>query len=243
MSSAVLDLFRYTRARVTEQDIVDFSPGDPGYGSYVKVWTEIRRTGVIPEQTEFDLSEVIGLTGWARPEDWEAAERFRRYRRFTTSVGIALLHLGNDSEMVRPANYLARELIIDWDRADSGHLALIREVASATREYLLADGSENEYPFFTFAGMVLGQLAGDWPGAEEAATQLIVDEGAVRRNEALNWLIVENRFLLGLTNYNQLHGDWIVFADGLSNPNGHEDTQLVIDALKAGAGPERRFVR
>lgn len=232
MNPFVGALFEYTRARVTDQDIVDYSPGDPGYPDYVRLWTEIRRSGKIPERSEFDLSEVIRLTGWAQPDCEKNPERFRCYRRFTTCVGIALLHLGNDSECVRPANYLARDLIIDLDLTNIKHLALARDVASVTRDILLADGSEVGYPFFTFAVMILAQVARDWSGAEAAATQLISDERAVRSNESLNYLIEDNRFLLGLSNYNQLHKDWLAFAGDLRNPNSHEDTQSVIDALK-----------
>ena len=80
--------------------------------------------------------------------------------------------------------------------------------------------------------MILAQIDRDWSGAEAAASQLICDESAVRHNEALNWMITDDRFLLGLSNYDQLHNEWISFAKELKNPNHHEDTQLVIDALK-----------
>ena len=233
MHPSVTALFEYTRSRVTDQDIIDYSPGDPGYPDYVNLWTAIRRSGVIPKETEFDLSEVIGLTGWGQPEEEKDPERVRCYRRFTSSVGIALLHYGNDSSCVRPANYLARDLIIDLDRSCKTHLRLVRQVVVATRDTLLANGFEEDYPFFTFARMILSQIAGSWLDAEAAATQLLIDEDAVRKNESLNMMIADDRFLLALSSFDQVHQDWVSFANDLRNPNSHEDTQLVIDALKA----------
>ena len=47
MNPSVDALFQYTRSRVTDQDIVDFSPSDPGYPNYVKLWTQIRRSGIM----------------------------------------------------------------------------------------------------------------------------------------------------------------------------------------------------
>lgn len=231
MDSSVVNLFQYTQSRVTDQDIIDFSPGDPGYGDYVKLWTQIRRSGSIPRETEFDLSEVIGLTGWANPEEWDDPERFRNYRRFTSAVGVALLHEGNDSESVRVANYLARDLIVDLDSTSKRHLALLRDVAASTRLVLSTTNLDDGFPFFTFISMILAQRAGDWQVSEQAAAQLIEDDSVVRANESLNWRVQDDRFLLGLSNYDQLHADWISLARGLENPNNHEETQLVVDAL------------
>ena len=76
MDSSVIGLFQYTQSRVTDQDIIDYCPGDPGYLNYVKLWTQIKHSGSIPQKTDFDLSEVIGLTGWATPEEEKDPERF-----------------------------------------------------------------------------------------------------------------------------------------------------------------------
>ena len=231
MDSSVINLFEYTRSKVTEQDIIDYSPGDPGYPDYVRLWTQIWRSGSIPRQTEFDLSETIGLTGWARPEDEDDPEKFRGYRRFTSAVGVALLHQGNDSESVRVANYLARDLIIDLDATDKRHHSILSEVAVTTRHVLSTSNLDEGYPYFTLASMILAQKAENWAASESHATQLIKDECAVRENEALNWMIQDDRFLRGLSNYNQVQEDWTAFAQQLKNPNKHEDSQLVIEAL------------
>lgn len=231
MHSSIIDLFQYTRSRVTDQDIIDFSPGDPGYPNYVKLWTEIRKSGLIPQRANFNLSEVIGLTCWAAPKDWNDPLRFLNYRRFTVAVGIALLHYGNDSESVHPANYLACKLILDLDPSSDRYLALLRAVLSPTRDILCSTNLDEGYPFFTFASMILAQKAQDWNCAEDFASQLILDENSVRNNKALSWIIKDDRFLLGLSNYNQLHKHWLSFATELKNPNDHEDTQLIIDSI------------
>jgi hypothetical protein len=224
-------LFEFTRSRVSERHIADFSPNDPGYHSYVRLWTRIRRSGAVPTKTEFDLSEVIGLTGWANPNEFSDPDRFREYRRFTSAVAIALIHLGNDTECVRPANYVARDLIVDCDSNELEHLQLVRSVFPITRDVLAATNCEVEYPFFTFGELILAQMANDHDDATRHAAELIADESAVRNNESLNWCLEDSRFLLGLTNYDQLHADWIRFATKLSNPRCDTNIQLVIDAI------------
>ena len=38
IDQSVRDLFKYTRAEVTKNDILVFSPNDPGYEDYVKIF-------------------------------------------------------------------------------------------------------------------------------------------------------------------------------------------------------------
>lgn len=232
LDESIEALFQFTRSKITGQDIVDFSPNDPGYPSYVKLWKYILRTGVVPERTGFDLSEVIGLTGWSNPIEEQYPERFRNYRRFTSAVAAALLCYGNDSESVRPANYLARDLIIDLNRSDPKHLILLRKAFPEIKARLTASGEEVEYPFFTFGEVILAQIAGDFEASELAASQLIKEESSIRTDETMNYLIQNQHFLLGLTVYDQLHSDWLKFSRELINTSGHEDMQFIIDSFK-----------
>jgi len=235
MEPCVYSLFQFTRSRVTAKHIAEFSPGDPGYEDYVRLWTGILRTGELPTQTQFDLSEVIGLTGWVNSDTFAHPDRFRQYRRFTSAVAIALVHAGNDCESVRPANYLARDLIVDCDPSDPEHLLRVRNVFLPTRDVLADTNQEPEYPFFTFGALILAQLANDQEEAVRHAAQLVEDEAAVRTNESLVLFRDDSRFLLGLTNYDQLHGDWVRLASGLSNPLQDVNTQLIIDAMTEAA--------
>lgn len=242
MAPSVTALFEYVRSKVSDQDILDFPPNDPGRTDYIRLWTKIWDTGEIPRKSEFDLSEVIGLTGWADSEKVRDPKRFRNFRRFTSVVGIALLHYGNPSDEVRPANYLAHDLITDLDRSDKPCLALLRGAFLTTREVLLAGMQESEYPFFTFGSMILAQIAKDWRSSESYATQLIEDEAAVRKNGNLNYAVVNGHFLLGLTNFDRFHKDWITFAHELRNKTDHEATQLVMDAIRSPLEMKRRWL-
>ena len=229
MNPHVKTLFELARSRVSEQHIADFSPTDPGYESYVRLWTHIHRSGEIPKQSKFDLSEVIGLTGWASLDDFDEPLRFRQYRRFTSAVAVALIEFGNDTESVRVGNYLARDLMIDAEITDRKHFDLVRRVFPIVRDTLVKTNFEYEYPYFTFGSLILAQWAGDYGESASFALKLIEDEAAVRNNESLNWGIEDSRFLLGLTNYDQLNADWIRFASQLSNPHNDENLQKVMD--------------
>lgn len=231
MNRHIESLFELTRSRVSEQHIADFSPSDPGYDSYVRLWTRIYRSGEIPKQTEFDLSEVIGLTGWAKPTDFDDPNRFREYRRFTSAVGSALIESGNDTERVRVGNYLARDLIVDIDIDDVKHFESVRLVFPVLRETLLKTNNDKQYPYFTLGSLILAQMAGDIAESETLAAQLIEDDATVRKNDSINWIIQDSRFLFGLTNYDQLNSDWITWVLELENPNGDSNLTLVIDAF------------
>ena len=144
---------------------------------------------------------------------------------------MALLHAGNTSDCVGAANYLAHDLISDFDMADAEHLALLRTIFPSTRELLVTSNGENEYPFFTFGSLILAQMDADWKGAADEAKRLIDDDASVRANPALNNYVENERFLLGLTNYSQMHDKWLEFAARLTNPEGNMDIQLIIDAM------------
>ncbi|MGH1470705.1 MAG: hypothetical protein ACRBCS_05890 [Cellvibrionaceae bacterium] len=231
MNPFVDTLFQITRRSINERHISDFSPVDPGYESYVQLWTRIFQSGEIPHQTDFDLSEVIGLTGWEPITDLTQASRFRDYRRFTSSVGVALIALGNDSESVRVANYLARDLIIDSHLNDREHFAAVRNVFPQVRETLIQTNYEEEYPFFTLRSLILAHMAGDFDAMPLLASRLIDDEASVRNNESLNGSVADQRFLFGLTNYDQLNRDWVKLTKTLTNPTDDPDVKLVIDTI------------
>ena len=231
MNPLVDTLFQLTRRLITERHIRDFSPADPGYESYVQLWTRILRTGEIPEKSEFDLSEVIGLTGWASPTDFNQPSQFREYRRFTSAVGVALITFGNESESVRVANYLARDLIVDSHVNDREHFDAVRNVFPLVRETLLQTNYEEEYPFFTLGSLILAHMAGDIDEMQTLASQLIDDDASVRNNESLSWSVQDSRFLFGLTNYNQLKADWVTLASSLKNPSNDPNIQMVMDTF------------
>lgn len=238
MNEHIESLFQLTRSRITTQHIIDYTPYDPGYDSYVELWTHILVSGEIPKTSDFCLSEVIGLTGWSDPKGYKHPERFRAYRRFTSTVAAALIELGNDTERVRIGNYMARDLIIDADVKDQKHFNLLRKAFPAIRSALIklnhADyymNDENEYPYFTCGSLILAQMAGDYDSSLLLASQLIDDDADVRNDESLNYAVVNSNFLFGLTGYHQLNSDWLHFISKLTNPSNDETLQLVIESL------------
>lgn len=64
--SAVRALCDYCATHIAPGDIERFAPSDPGYDNYVRVWSVILETGTVPagRRYRFELTEVIGLTGW-----------------------------------------------------------------------------------------------------------------------------------------------------------------------------------
>lgn len=224
-------LFELARSRVTETHIRDFSPADPGYKDYVKLWTRIYQTGAIPSTPEFEHTEVINLTGWSNPDDYDEPEQFRRFRRFTTSVAVLLTLKGNHLEDIRVANYLARDLIVDLDQNDRQQLAAVKRVLSLLRCYSMQEQLDAEYPFFTLALMILANRQGDDVETERLAAQLIQDESSVRKNDQMNWGIENPRFLFGLTVYDQLNDEWLAMVSQMTVRRMSEEVQLVLESL------------
>ena len=74
-------------------------------------------------------------------------------------------------------------------------------------------------------------MASDFSEMPRLAKQLIDDEMAVRKNDSLNWGIVNPKFLFGLTNYDQLNEDWAGLVADLTNPSNDPSLQFVIKTL------------
>lgn len=229
ISANVLSLFEYTRSRVSPEHIAEFSPNDPGYENYVRLWTDICRSGQIPDKNEVDIFEVIGLTSWRDPERCQSPERYREYRRFTTAVAVSLVHQGSDIELRRGTNYLARDLIVDTGLQQTEHFELVRKVLLETRDVAKNDGREPEYPFFTLAALILAQQAGEIEYSIELAEQLLKEDNSARQQ--MPWAAFDDRFLFGLTNYDQFNEEWFEYARRLNNPTGNEALEFVVEGL------------
>lgn len=230
--TSIVQLFQQSRCKVSRDDIVAFAPVDPGYDDYVRLWSEIQGTGSIPTELSFDLQEVIGMTGWGVAARWgDKVQRFLAFRRFTSAVAMMLVHRGHDVDSVRPANYLARDLVIDqfdfYGSIQKRTFGTLREAIQDTRVLLRSVG-DAQFPYFTLGAMILAQLEGDWTAAEQAASQLIADEQEARSFQLYS---IPTDFLFGLTVYDQLNHDWRRMIAGLRNPNHHGDTAAIIEAL------------
>jgi hypothetical protein len=84
-----------------------------------------------------------------------------------------------------------------------------------------------EYPFCLLAGMMMAQDLRRFEQASDLAGQLIEAEGLMR----VESYFPGREFLMGLTNYDSLHGEWLGLAKSLENSEGSEAVRLVIDAL------------
>src|SRR4051794_40692378 len=110
MPDACWKIFDYTLQRVTPADVRDFAPQDPGYAGYVQAFLEILARRRLPDEDSFSLSETIGLTRWVNADAERDPTRFRRFRTFTNSVGMAM----SAANMTEEApNYFVIELIED----------------------------------------------------------------------------------------------------------------------------------
>ena len=237
MDSPTLVLFHLLRERLTEKDIQDFSPADPGYDSYVKLWTTIFATGKMPCESEFDLDEVIGLTGWFPADEATNPDRFRIYRLFTSSVACGLYLTDIEFGSRRPLNYTLVRLINDaFDLGDRdihssiGDVLVELKVSLKQQRYL-----DEEAPFLDAAEMIWAQRIGDFQRSESSAEALILEEHLVRKQMGDHFW-GGTKFLFGLTISDLLNSEWNDAFAKLTNPNNHEETQLVIDALTEKLG-------
>lgn len=230
-------LFDFTRSQITEQHIRKHSPTDPGYANYVRVWTEIMRSGVPPTRADFDLTETIGLTSWWSNAPAERSPSFLEYYRFTSAVALSLVHSGNDCEEVRPGNFLAYDLVSQCRIPGDPFFRLVREVLPVTRHHLSETDFDTDFPFFTLGSMVLAHMVDDHAEVARLAPQLIEDESRVRRELPAG---MGPRFLLDTTGYQLRNNQWLALAQGLTNPRGDADLQLLIETF-ASLSPEPTF--
>lgn len=78
--------------------------------------------------------------------------------------------------------------------------------------------------------MILAQMDGDNAAADAAATQLILDEVAVRSDPEQIWM-QDDRFLLGIPMFANMNAEWVRLAGLLRNANEHPATVRAIEAL------------
>ena len=97
MPAACDALLTCTTAQVTEQDILDFSPHDPGYPNYVRILTDILLTRRLPSKSgsRFDVAEAVNVALFRLAPD--NPPRLRRFRCFTSAVALSLLAGGDDT--------------------------------------------------------------------------------------------------------------------------------------------------
>ncbi|HEY1123633.1 MAG TPA: hypothetical protein VGE67_18595 [Haloferula sp.] len=186
------DFFEFHRARVTDGDIRDMVPNDPGYGGYVRFLKEIRKTSLLPNAPHGDLWEVVCAPpiGPKKPLPSPEAEQFQasmvRYRNFVFSIALGSVDTGADNDWIwlHPISWLLE----DADRRDRSYLRLLRSALDATGEKL-ADShySRDAPPFFTLGVLILSSWLKDSAGASAAAKRIIREDGDFRTDQKAKW--------------------------------------------------------
>jgi hypothetical protein len=234
------------RARVTVENIRHHVPNDPGWPGYVRVCEEMRRTGSIPEELKFDLTETISLTCWGDPATSKDPDGLRAFRNFTNAAAMILVSRGwTDGDLIPHPNCLAANLLTDADRRDSHHLGLLRNAFAVLIPILKADTYSSDGPYLIFGEMLLAQWLNDFPAAARAAASLIKEERSVRHSRS-EWLVKDERFLLGLSYSPHGGHDWLSLAESLTNPLRDPDVErvtLLLNDLRPPIPPPRRSKR
>jgi len=228
MKSACFELFEYASQHVSPKDISDFCPSDPGYPDYVREFTAILSSRIPPTKSNFDITETIGLTRWADANHQRDAIRFRWFRTFTNSVGIAICSGSEGPNDCMPPNYFGISLLNDaLALRDAQLLRLLSPVFSDLHQRLYESAwFSEEAPFFLLGQLVLAFM-GFAPGADIARlTEELIAEATHHAGYA------SPDFLWGCTFFDQLHNRWKHLVE-LSFPRNADTDWITVlrDAL------------
>jgi len=134
--TASIQLFDYARRFVSPKDITDFCPSDPGYPDYVLQFNSILKTCRVPSASNFAINETVDLTIYADASSKEDPIRFRRFRIFTSSVGLGVSVLvGGGGSFEMEPNYIAISLMDDALVLED--VELLQQLGPAFAEYYL----------------------------------------------------------------------------------------------------------
>ncbi len=184
---ALSGFFEFHRARITDEDIRDMVPGDPGYGGYVRFLEKVRDTGLLPDDYDPDLWEVVCAPPIGSKETLPSplAGPFQasmiRYRNFVFSIALGSIDtVGPSGEWSWYGPICC--LIEDADRQDRAYLRLLRAALEAAREKMAGVVTlvEADPLFFTLGVFFANGWLKDYRGMSEAARWLIKEEGELR---------------------------------------------------------------
>jgi hypothetical protein len=197
MSIHCMELFRYAASRVSWKDVEEFVRHD----DLVFEWNHILSTRSLPTVLNFEISEPIGFTQRTYAGSVRHPPRFRRFRIFTNSTGLAMAAAGMVHDSV-PVIYLMANLI-----EDARHLsdpALNGRLLSALDEFETLPGVFGvEDRLFVQLSRILVRLMTqqDEDQIPQLTEMLIKAESQVPK-------VSSAEFLWGCTNFNQLHVVW-----------------------------------
>ena len=235
MKSRLDDLFEFATSEVTDADFRMFCPNEPGEANYVDLCSEVKRTGKIPEVVDPDWFEVFGIAQRGSPDEASQEERFVRFKLFCGAVAAKFLLREPGLDPVVIVNYVCCSLVMAARELKQRELTEILVdvfpvLAKEMEDYRAPSGwVVQESPFCLLAGMLMAQDLEEFEVASDLARRLVKAEEVVR----VESFFPGHEFLMGLTNYDSLHQEWLALAESLKNSGESKALQLVIDELKS----------
>lgn len=200
-------LLERARARVTQEDVAQCAPNDPGYPEYVAAMVAILLRGESALHRGFAVTETIALTRWHDATAMADPARFRWFRVLTGAAEVLL----DDSDA--PHYRLARLLEDSFALRDGGDREAPLDLLSTVAKEVSAHPyrSPEEQPFCVLAELLLAGV----DGLDHAAIEALcadLDAGVERGWESsgafLGRALRGERSLWRLTHFDQLHPVW-----------------------------------
>ncbi len=234
MKSRLDDLFEFACGEVRDEDFRVFCPEDPGDMSYVDLCSGVRSRKEIPEVVDPEWFEIFGIAQRGSPEQSSQEDRFVRFKLFCGAVAANFLLKEPGLDPVVIVNYVCCSLV-QSARAMTDHgltsilLDVFPALAKEMEDYRAPSGwVVQEYPFCLLAGMLVAEDLEDYEWSAKLAVRLVKAEEQVREES----FFPGHEFLLGLTNYDSLHQEWLALSESLKNPEKDE----AVDSVKARLG-------
>jgi len=234
VKSRLDDLFDFSCSEVREEDFRVFCPKDPGDMSYVALCTAVLAQKEIPEDVDPEWFEIFGIAQRGSPEQVSHADRFLRFKLFCGAVAAKFLLVEPGLDTVVIVNYVCCSLVQSARAIGNRELTEILldvfpALAKEMEDYRAPSGwVVQEYPFCLLSGMLMAEDLENHEKVVDLAGQLLKAEEQVREDS----FFPGHEFLLGLTNYDSLHVDWLALAASLVNPENEEDITAVKSKLE-----------
>ena len=225
MKSRLDDLLEFACSEVGDEDFRRFCPSNPGDMSYVHLCSGVRSRQEVPEEVDPEWFEIFGVAQRGTPEKPSEGGRFVRFRLFCGAVAAKFLIAEPGLDTVVIVNYVCCSLVQSARLIGSRALTEILvdvfpALAKEMEDYRAPSGwVVQEYPFCLLAGMLMAEDLEEDDLVADLAGQLLKAEEQVREQS----FFPGHEFLLGLTNYDSLHADWLKLAESLEN-SGKDDT-------------------
>ncbi|MDP0496318.1 MAG: hypothetical protein Q7Q73_08930 [Verrucomicrobiota bacterium JB024] len=191
---------------VSADQIDRFCRFDMGYPDYINRWSWIVEKREVPDEVDFEITEVISSLG---RYDWYACrdDECMGFRRLVCLVGLYYYTLGKVDDTVRPLNYILMDILFNFEYVDDCAKALLRDALVYARDRL-REVREPEFPFVALALFALSCRIGDLLAGDKYRRMLMRDNHAVRSDESLCYYFYDNEFIIGLTPYRRCVPLW-----------------------------------